>query len=78
MNQNTATNGSNSRGSESTNANLINDIVSSLRELEEGDGDLTDILAEHILTISPAQNAVEKASEEIAQLAVERAKESDG
>ncbi len=76
MNQNTATNGSNSRGSESMNATLINEIVSSLRELEDGDSDLTEILSEHILTISPAQDAVENASEEIAQLAVERAKES--
>ena len=77
MNQNTATNESHSDGSESTNANLINEIVSSLRELEDGDSELTEILAEHLLTISPASNAVEKASDDIAKLAVERAKESD-
>ena len=77
MNQDTATNGSNSRGSESMNATLINEIVSSLRELEDGDSDLTEILSGHILTISRAQDAVEKASEAIAKLAVERAQESE-
>ena len=63
-------------GSESMNTGLINYIVSSLRELEDGDADLTAILTEHLLTISPDHNAVEKASEEIARLAVVRAKES--
>ena len=77
MNQNPATNGSNSPGSESTNAILIDGIVTSLREFKDGDNDLTEILVEHLLTISPLHDAVEKASEEIAQLAVKRAKESD-
>ena len=77
MNQKTATNGSNSLGSETTNATLIDGIVSSLRELEDADNDLTEILVEHLLTTSPASDAVEKASESMTKLATERAKESD-
>ena len=77
MNQNSATNGSQLSGPAHTSKGLINGIVQSLRELEDGDSDLTEILAEYVITISPLPDAVEKAAEEIVQLAVERAQDSD-
>lgn len=63
--------------SSSSNTELINDIVSSLRELKDADNELTEILVANLLTISPTQDAVENAADAIEQLAVERAKESD-
>lgn len=61
----------------SSNARLINEIVASLNQHEDCDKELTAILSKHLLTVSPTQDAVTKATDEIEQLAVERAKEFD-
>ena len=62
-----------SADSESSNTKLINDIVASLWKLKDADKELTEILVENLLTISPTPD---NAADAIEQLAVERAKES--
>ena len=76
MDEHNATDDPDSERFETANVDLVNDIVSSLRRLKDSDTELTDILAEHLLTTSPALDAVEKSADAIAHLAVLRAKES--
>lgn len=76
VNQESASNYTHHVDPDSTNANLITDIVSSLRELNDADEELTEILVEHLLTVSPQHDAVKIAADAIEQLAFERAKES--
>ena len=77
VNQNSAPSNNHHVDPASANSSLIAHIVSSLRALEDADKELTEILVENLLTISPAHDAVEKATDAIERLAVERAKGSD-
>jgi hypothetical protein len=55
-------------------ADFLMSLGKALREQENTDADLADILAKHLLTATPAIDAVAKAKESIVKLAVLRAK----
>ncbi|MEQ8349162.1 MAG: hypothetical protein RIB84_04995 [Sneathiellaceae bacterium] len=54
-------------------AEFLKNLGKVLREKENMDSDLADILAKHLLTATPAVDAVAKAKEAIVKLAVARA-----
>jgi len=58
-------------------ATLISGTVAALRNREGTDTGLLDILAEHILTMTPADKAVADAASAIEALAARRAEEPD-
>ena len=56
-----------------TPSDFLANLGKTLREKEEVDVGLADILAKHVLTAAPAVDAVAKAKDAILKLAVERA-----
>jgi hypothetical protein len=56
-----------------TPADFLTNLGTTLRAKENIDVDLADILARHLLTVSPAADALTKAKEAILKLASERA-----
>ena len=55
-----------------TNDNLISEILKSLRDHPDADQALVEILAEHIVKIDTANTAVDDAADVIEKLALER------
>ena len=60
-----------------TNDKFVADITDSLRNDPDADNFLIDILADHILKIDPANNAVADAANLIEKLARERGEHSE-
>ena len=53
---------------------ILDEAIIEIKKDAEADTDLLDILMKHIITLSPADDAVEKAANEIKKLAEGRAK----
>ena len=52
---------------------VLDEAISEIKRDTETDANLLNILVKHIVTLSPAENALDQATEEIEKLANERA-----
>ncbi len=56
---------------------VLASIIESLRQDEATDVPLLEIISRHVITLSPAENAIELAVEDIESLAKERGEQVD-